>query len=203
MRKHDKSFWLKLANVFLGYTIFAMCMLFLLLYLISSEPIAKKYITENENSRVKGFIHESAPTRILDKPENHESASEQVVTEEWFYYLNAEDLDLVERVVMAESGNQSLLGQMAVAQCILNQGQIAGLSAREVVTQPGQYSKPYSGEVSAQTAEAVYKVFHNGEMAVADTIQYFYSLATGRVSAWHESKIWVCTIGAHKFFKEN
>lgn len=131
-----------------------------------------------------------------------EEILQEHLQEQWYYYLTPEHQDLIERVVMAESGNQSLLGQQAVAQSILNQAQLTGTTPYVVVTKPHQYTAPYSGEVSLQTKEAVYLVFHNGKMAVGDNIQYFYSLATGKTSAWHESKVWVCTIGAHKFFKE-
>lgn len=110
------------------------------------------------------------------------------------------ELELVQRVVMAESGNQSYLGQMAVAQCIRDTCLRDGLSPKEVVTAPGQYTAPYEGKIPESIKEAVFAVFIRGESAVNGNLYYFYSLATGRASGWHESKDWVCTIGDHKFF---
>lgn len=110
-----------------------------------------------------------------------------------------ENYDYVVRVVMAESGNQSLEGQMAVAQCIANTAEIEGMSLYEVVTQPGQYADPYPGQPNASVEDACARVFKNGERVVEDAIRWFYNPSRG-YSAWHESKTYVTTIGAHKFF---
>lgn len=110
-----------------------------------------------------------------------------------------ENYDYVVRVVMAESGNQSLEGQMAVAQCIANTAEAEGMTLYEVVTQPGQYADPYPGQPNASVEDACTRVFKNGERVVEDAIRWFYNPSRG-YSAWHESKIYVTTIGAHKFF---
>lgn len=125
-----------------------------------------------------------------------------LVSKDWVYYLNPEDLEYIQRVVMAEAGNQTLEGQMAVAECILNQSVVSETTPKEVVTAPKQYSAPYSGEITESVREAVLRVFRDGELPVSDQILYFYSLATGRVSKWHESKRYIITIGDHKFFGE-
>lgn len=110
-----------------------------------------------------------------------------------------ENYDYVVRVVMAESGNQSLEGQMAVAQCIANTSEVEGMTLYEVVTQPGQYADPYPGQPNAGVMEACERVFKNGERVVEDAIRWFYNPSRG-YSAWHESKTYVATIGDHRFF---
>lgn len=49
------------------------------------------------------------------------------------YELTDAERDEVERVVMAEAGSESQLGQMAVAQCILNACERSGLRPTEAV----------------------------------------------------------------------
>lgn len=115
--------------------------------------------------------------------------------------LTGDEIDLLFRIVMAESGNQSELGQMAVAQCIRETMEREELLLEDVVLAPNQYASPFRGEVTEQTKRACCRVFFDGERAVADTIEYFYSTAGGFYSKWHENQTWVCTIGDHKFFK--
>lgn len=122
-----------------------------------------------------------------------ESAPAWSIPEDEYHYI--------ERIVMAEAGNQSELGQMAVAQCIAETALEFGKTPYEVVTTPKQYTKPYVGEISDSVKSAVQRVFVAGERAVEEKILYFYSLATGRVSKWHERQTYVATIEDHKFFR--
>lgn len=54
-----------------------------------------------------------------------------------------EELYLIARVVMAESGNQTIRGKYLVACTIFNRSEMMGIPLSEVVTQPNQYSDPY------------------------------------------------------------
>ena len=110
-----------------------------------------------------------------------------------------DNYDYVVRVVMQESGNQSLEGQMAVAQCIATTSKVEGKSLYEVVTTPGQYAPPYPGQPSASVMEACERVFINGERVIDADIRWFYNPAYC-TSSWHESKTYVTTIGDHRFF---
>lgn len=108
--------------------------------------------------------------------------------------------DYVVRVVMQESGNQSLEGQMAVAQCIATTAEVEGKSLYEVVTTPGQYAPPYPGQPNESVVEACERVFINGERVVDADIRWFYNPAYC-TSSWHEGKTYVTTIGDHRFFE--
>ena len=118
------------------------------------------------------------------------------------YALTADERDLVERVVTAESGNQTLEGQMAVAQCILNTAEAMELRPDAVVLAPNQYADPAAREqVTDSVREAVRRVFDNGERVTEEPIRFFYAprYSAGR---WHESALeYVITIGGHRFFK--
>ena len=118
------------------------------------------------------------------------------------YALTEHERDLVERVVAAESGNQTLEGQMAVAQCILNTAEAMELRPDTVVLAPNQYADPAAREqVTDSVREAVRRVFDNGERVTEEPIRFFYAprYSAGR---WHESALeYVITIGGHRFFK--
>ena len=109
--------------------------------------------------------------------------------------------DYVERVVMQESGNQPLNGQMAVAQCIKDSAVDRGMGAYEVVTEKNQYAPPYKYEVNDSVKEACARVFDNGETVSSSDIKYFYSTVGGYCSTFHETRYtYVMTIKDHRFF---
>lgn len=115
------------------------------------------------------------------------------------YALTAAERDEIERVVMAEAGAEPYIGQMAVAQCILNACEQEGKSPEEIAELYGYTdSRP---EPSAEVKKAVAAVFDNGETATDAEILYFYAPALCK-SSWHESQAYVCTIGGHRFFEE-
>lgn len=116
------------------------------------------------------------------------------------YQLTENERDIVERVVMTESGGEPIQGQMAVAQCILNTAEATGMRPDAVVLAPGQYAPPASS-ASTSVKAAVVAVFDHGQTVTDEPIRYFYApkYSPGR---WHESALThVITIGGHKFFK--
>lgn len=135
---------------------------------------------------------------------NAENMRERIVVEyreePWVYELNQEELDLVQRVVMAESGNQPFDGQVAVAQCILDRMLRDSESATQVVTKKNQFASPYTKLVSNSVKYAVYAVFHDGLRVTEEPIYSFYSTRGGFVSSNHEDMNHVVTIADHKFF---
>lgn len=113
------------------------------------------------------------------------------------YELTDAERAVVESVVMAESGAEPFEGQMAVAQCILHGCEDLGLRPDAVVIENGY--TPWRPQPTQSVKDAVSAVFDRGEVAVEDTILWFY--APARVYAsWHEAQRYVCTIGGHKFF---
>lgn len=115
------------------------------------------------------------------------------------YELTAEERDLVERVVMAEAGGTHYEGQLAVAQCLLNACVLSDIRPAEAV-KLYQYTK-YRPEPTESVKIAVAAVFDDGVQILDPGTLFFY--APARVSsAWHESQVYVATVGGHRFFKE-
>ena len=115
------------------------------------------------------------------------------------YPLTRGERDLVERVVMAESGGESYKGQMLVAQCILNACEIDGIRPAKVVKKY-VYAKARP-EPSDSVKRAVSAVFDKGEQVTDEKVIYFY--APGIVkSEFHESQIFAIEEGGHRFFAE-
>lgn len=115
------------------------------------------------------------------------------------YPLTDAERDLVERVVMAEAGGESFEGQKAVAQCILNASKMHGKRPTQVVVDL-KYTKARPNP-SESVKQAVVAVFDEGVKVFGPDVIYFYAPALVK-SAWHESQVYVTTIGCHKFFKE-
>ena len=115
------------------------------------------------------------------------------------YNLTDAERDLVERVVMAESGGESYKGQMLVAQCILNACEIDGIRPAKVIKKY-VYAKGRP-EPSESVKQAVSAVFDKGETVTDEPIVYFYAPKIVK-SDFHESQRFVLAEGNHKFFAE-
>lgn len=115
------------------------------------------------------------------------------------YPLTDEERDLVEQVVMAESGNQSYLGNAMVAFCILNACEKDGIRPDAAVVEY-QYT-PNRVEPSESVQRAVSAVFDAGEKPVMDKPLWFYAYKRTK-SDWHERQRPICIVGDHAFFGE-
>lgn len=151
-------------------------------------PRPSTYLRYEDASNYDGMIAEE--TEI----------TQTAVTEKAHYYLTPQERAEIERVVMAEAGGEPKLGQMAVAQCILNACYDARIRPMEAIDEYGYTDS--RKEPSDSVKEAVSAVFDDGDVAVSESIMYFY--APARVSGkGHEARHeYVCTIGGHRFFKD-
>jgi spore germination cell wall hydrolase CwlJ-like protein len=113
------------------------------------------------------------------------------------YRLTADERELICEVVMAESGIEPFDGKMAVSQCILDACEKTGKRPAEIVEEYGYTDRRV--EPNAETREAVAAVFDAGETVTDAKILFFYAPALVS-SEWHESQIYVCAIGGHRFF---
>lgn len=153
-------------------------------------PRPSTYLRYEDASNYDGLIADETEITVTTT-----TANENVL-----YYLTPHERAEVERTVMAEAGGESKLGQMAVAQCILNACHKSGIRPIEVLEEY-KYTKNRM-EASDEVKAAVSAVFDDGEVAVAENVLYFYAFE--RVSGdGHEARHdYVCTIGGHKFFKD-
>jgi hypothetical protein len=113
------------------------------------------------------------------------------------YNLTDAERDLVERVVMAESGGESYKGQMLVCQCILNACEIDGIRPAEAIKKYA-YAKARPKPTDS-VKRAVSAVFDKGETVTDEAIVYFYAPAVVR-SEFHERQIFCIEEGGHRFF---
>lgn len=120
-------------------------------------------------------------------------------TRECVYFLSDDEYDTVCRAVMAEAGGESYLGQKAVAQSILNACRLNSKRPIEIV-KDYQYAKNRPTPTES-VKRAVEDVFDRGEKVVDTRVTIFYAPAYCK-SKWHESQVYFCTIGGHRFFIE-
>lgn len=82
-------------------------------------------------------IHESRPLPQIAEPEEEKLEKAEEIVEVVETY-NA-DLELMARVVFAESDNQAFVGKVAVASTIINRSEAWGKTIEEVIFQENQY----------------------------------------------------------------
>lgn len=133
-----------------------------------------------------------------DAGEIAEVPPEIVVTEIAEPILLAEERDLIERVVYAESrGAPTIEAEMAVAQVIKDRSSLWDMTITEVLTAPRQFAKPAKGDMPERTKEAVSRVFDGGERAFDSNVTHFHS---GRAPYWTKSKEYVGSRGGNHFY---
>ena len=69
--------------------------------------------------------------------------------------IHLTDDDILAAVVMAEAGNQEMIGKVAVAITILNRCDFFDASVESIVSAPNQYSYPCTGVITEECYEAV------------------------------------------------
>lgn len=118
-----------------------------------------------------------------------------------YFALATEERELVERVVAAEARGESIECQMAVAQTIMDRAISRKQSITKVCTAAYQFAKPYQGEVSEKTQDAVRFVFDDGAK-VFDKVTHFYAHKLIDPPYWTESKEFKGEIGGVRFYAD-
>lgn len=114
------------------------------------------------------------------------------------YQLSDSERKIVEGAVYAEAGGESYLGQLALAQAILdgmlrkNLDAASSIKAHQIVV---------ASSSSDSCRQAVYDVFDRGVRVTDEPMDHWYSKST--YSAWHEAQHFVIEIGNHRFFYMN
>lgn len=146
--------------------------------LVTFNGCSKKDISSNIEKKVSDYA--SATTKIIKMKDEH-----------------IPDFDIICGVVMNEAGAEQYDGILAVAQCIYNACERENSNFGAIRNKYGYY---YSKAPSETVKKAVKDVFVYGKRVTNRKIICFYNpdLCT---SKWHESQIYVCTIGHHRFFE--
>ena len=118
-----------------------------------------------------------------------------------YFVLTTEERELIERVVAAEARGEKIEVQMAVAQTIMDRCTSRGQTVAQVCTSPYQFAKPYQGEVSEKTQDAVRFVFDDGAK-VFDKVTHFYAHKLIDPPYWTESKEFKGEIGGVRFYAD-
>lgn len=118
--------------------------------------------------------------------------------------LSDEDRWYIECIVAGEAKGEPTLGKMAVAQCIRNAMVKDEIGPQEVKSKYGycgwdENLKFVNEEAYKDVADAVWRVFDNGESVSANPILYFYAYKK-TTSRWHEAQEFDSDICCHRFF---
>lgn len=82
------------------------------------------------------------------------------------------DDDIIAAIVMSESGNQDMLGKVAVATTVLNRADYFGLTIEQVANAKNAYSYPYYGVITSDCYRAVEIARENRDLFPA-TMMWF------------------------------
>ena len=119
-------------------------------------------------------------------------------------YLDAENRELVERLVQGESGNQGFEGAVLVAQTIRDTMISDNCFDLMEIKKSHGYAGTLDIEPNGEVLRAVEFVFDEGGCGVHHKLKYFYSAANmpGNISVFHESQDFIIEYRDHKFFNE-
>ena len=184
-------------------------LMILLSALITNNKNAELPIIEDTSSNTNDVVI-VVPPKTQDPTKDAEVIVSQ--TEEKVEYvppfeLSEEDRKYITLVVLAEARGESVIGQMAIAQCILDGAIYYNTDPVSLCKKLG-YAAPWDGSgvdearynsLYAIASDAVARVFDEGARAIYSRIIFFYAPARCE-SEWHESQNYVATIGNHRFF---
>lgn len=171
----------------------------LIVVLVAASVIitgCEKTSNELTNSDLGVVIETVEPTEV--EVEEVIEAEPPVKVETAFYLTDAER-EIVEKVVMGESGGEPYEGQVLVAQCLLNASLRDGIQPSEV-----RINYQYAGwndNPSESVKRAVSAVFDEGYKLTDEFILYFYAPRWCN-SYWHETQRFILEVGGHRFFAE-
>ncbi|WP_054956584.1 cell wall hydrolase [Paenibacillus dakarensis] len=125
----------------------------------------------------------------------------------WEYALSAEELLILQKIVMAEAEGEPYEGKVAVANVVLNRLRSANFpdTIKKVIYQKYQFSPVGNGRINRvkpnkETIKAVNAAL-NGHKAVSDDTYFFLSLKLAQDLTVHHSRTFSKKIGNHSFYK--
>lgn len=125
----------------------------------------------------------------------------------WTYDLSAEELLLLQKIVMAEAEGEPYEGKVAVANVVLNRLRSANFpdTITDVIYQKHQFSPVANGRLkrvkpNKETIKSVNAALH-GQKEVKDDTYFFLSLKLAQDLTVHHSRTFVKKIGNHSFYK--
>ena len=130
-----------------------------------------------------------------------EAVEDPVEEKEPFFYISDDERYTIACIIAGEAYNSDMDLKTAVAQTIYIAMKIEGCRLNGVISRYDGYrdKSVIEDHVWQECQEAISQIFDRGEMAVDEPIEFFYAPQYCD-SAWHESLIYVTTIGGCRFF---
>lgn len=188
----------------------------LILYLsvININPVFASTLTgtcsENDNTSISKKTHENyLNTNInhhLQSNEKHDEVLEVFNHNSQQLYITGEDIELMARLVSAESGGEPYTGKVAVASVVLNRTIDPHFpnTIKGVIFQKNAFSCVKNGKISAVADRDCYNAVYDAIKGADPTHDalFFYNPAIATCNWMKETeKINETTIGHHTFFK--
>lgn len=169
---------------------------------------AQEVSTKSVNAPVTAVETLTAQSAVNESDETLDSAVEPVVLDDAVdddadsgYQLSDSERIAVECAVMCEAGGEGAMGQMMVAQSILDGTLRNGFNVFETIYAYQIHSTSYSN-VTDEVRESVARVFDEGERVTEEKTDLWYNPALVE-SEWHEDQQYIITVGSHRFFWMN
>lgn len=163
-------------------------------YRLTPDVSAVSTETEHKSPELSGAEYAA----LLN--EFYEAESKKHTDKSVRYPLTDEERNLIEHIVMSESGNtEPYEGQELIAQCILNACELNDIRPAEAAERYRYIAG--SPEPNDSVKAAVSAVFDDGVQVTDEPVLFYYNpdLTDCR---WHETQEFVVEVGRHRFFKE-
>ena len=176
----------------------------LLVTLLFSANIKVFAYSNNTMEMRKNNLNEEMKVSLINKPK--EEVVQVFSHNDNSVYLTKEDLDLMAKIVYAESKGEPYEGKVAVASVILNRVLSPGFpnSIKEVILQPNAFSCVIDGEINVIPTEECYNAVYDAIKGNDPTNEalFFYNPDIATCS-WMQDveKADSKYIGQHVFFK--
>lgn len=144
---------------------------------------------------------------VSEEPNKHTEEKNECYIEEEnepYFFISDSEREVIQYIVAGEAKYESLLGKMAIAQCILNaikQDDLTASEVREVYQYSGwdEKLKTKDPEEWEEVCHAVWCVFDNGEFVTQENILWFYNPNKAEGN-FHNTQKFVLEIGNHRFY---
>ena len=136
----------------------------------------------------------------LEATEAEEDASLTALSSGHSLELTDEERDLVERIVAGEARGESLECQLACAQAIRDRCLEWDKPVIDICTAKWQFCKPFQGEISDRTKDAVKFTFDYGIDTLEYPITHFYAFKLIPAPDWTYAKELRGEIGDVRFY---
>ncbi|MDR3593775.1 cell wall hydrolase [Clostridium sp.] len=184
----------------------------LILYLsvININPVFASTLTETNNTLINQRMHENyLNTNInhdLQSNEKHDEVLEVFNHNSQQLYITGEDIELMAKLVSAESGGEPYTGKVAVASVVLNRTIDPHFpnTIKGVIFQKNAFSCVKNGKINAVADQDCYNAVYDAIKGADPTNDalFFYNPAIATCHWMKETeKINETTIGHHTFFK--